>query len=345
MSKSRAAGNNVRTEVCITIDTEFSVGGAFADPLRCQPIGESNVYCPVNGTSYGLPFLLETFRQFGTRASFFLETLSAAYFGDAPLKMIAEAILSAGHDVQLHLHPCWTHFRSPNWAAELSDTPPNDSCAGRRLEELVELIELGMEPFDRIGLPRPVALRTGNLQTDSTVYLAMSRLGFKLASNLGFALYRPSEEHLHLLAGRHWIGDVLELPVTSYVQLAFAGLKRYRLLTISAASASEMQALLRKARARSITPIVILTHPFEYVKGAPPGTDGCAQNRINQQRLQTLCRFLAENDHEFVTVGFADAASRWLSEHSTASTELAAPLLPVLGRMLQNKANDLLPFL
>jgi peptidoglycan/xylan/chitin deacetylase (PgdA/CDA1 family) len=335
----------VRTEVCITIDTEFSIGGAFADPLHCRPIGEPNVYCPVDGAGQGLPFLLDTFRQYSTQATFFLETLSAAYFGDALLRKIAEAVLADGHDVQLHLHPCWSHFRHANWAARLGEHPPNDSCAGRNLDEMLELIERGMALFDRLGLPRPIALRTGNLQVDATVYAAMSRLGLKLASNLGVALFRPSDENLHLLGGRHWIGDVLELPILSYVQLALGAWKRYRILTIAAASESETIALLHAARARGISPVVILTHPFEYVKGGEPGTAGCLRNRINQRRLQSLCRFIAEHSEEFVAVGFTNAAPRWLAERSTDSIELTAPILPVFARILENKANDLLSFL
>ena len=37
----------MRTQVCITIDTEFGIGGAFADPDACRPIGERNVTCEV----------------------------------------------------------------------------------------------------------------------------------------------------------------------------------------------------------------------------------------------------------------------------------------------------------
>ena len=50
---------SVRTEVCITIDTEFSIGGAFADPVRRRPIGEENVTCPADGHENGLGFLLD----------------------------------------------------------------------------------------------------------------------------------------------------------------------------------------------------------------------------------------------------------------------------------------------
>jgi hypothetical protein len=61
----------MRTQIAITIDTEFSIGGAFADPERRRPIGEANVTCPVGGREQGLGFMLDTFARHGTRATFF----------------------------------------------------------------------------------------------------------------------------------------------------------------------------------------------------------------------------------------------------------------------------------
>lgn len=93
-----------RTEICITIDTEFSIGGAFANPRAARPIGEA----------HGLPFLLRTFREFGTRATFFGEALNACHFGDRPMGRIVDEIVAAGQDAQLHVHPRWLHFRHPD---------------------------------------------------------------------------------------------------------------------------------------------------------------------------------------------------------------------------------------
>jgi len=96
----------MRTEVCLTIDTEFSIAGAFADPVNRRPVGEARVYCPAQGEDCGLPFILRTLARFAVPATFFVETLNTAYFGDAPMRRIAETIVAAGQDAQLHLHPC-----------------------------------------------------------------------------------------------------------------------------------------------------------------------------------------------------------------------------------------------
>ena len=72
----------MKTEVCITIDTEFSIAGAFASPQRFSPIGEEIVNCSADGRDEGLGFILETLARFGASATFFIETLQIFYFGD-----------------------------------------------------------------------------------------------------------------------------------------------------------------------------------------------------------------------------------------------------------------------
>ena len=71
-------------EVCITIDTEFSIGGNFEDPAL-TPVAEPMVLGSVGGKEQGLGFLLESLAEFGVRATFFVETLQTAYFGNEPM--------------------------------------------------------------------------------------------------------------------------------------------------------------------------------------------------------------------------------------------------------------------
>ncbi len=106
-----------RTEVCITIDTEFSIGGAFRQPDKYQPVGAQAVQCAVGDREEGLGFLLASFAESNVRATFFVETLQTCYFGDAPMGNLIDRIAGAGHDVELHFHPGWLHFVKPDWAA------------------------------------------------------------------------------------------------------------------------------------------------------------------------------------------------------------------------------------
>jgi peptidoglycan/xylan/chitin deacetylase (PgdA/CDA1 family) len=332
----------MRTQVSITIDTEFSIGGAFADPVRRRPIGVENVTCPVGGREQGLGFLLDCFARHGTQATFFVETLQTAWFGDAAMGGLVRRILEAGQDVQLHLHPCWTAFRESDWQSRLADGDPDDDCDGRNPNDLTELIREGAAALVRMGAPPPVALRTGNLRADRNVYRAMRACGLSLASNIGVGLNRPTDPALRLRGGRHRIEDVLEIPVLTYRQVGLGGQPGERLFTTTATSSAETEHLLWAARAAGVQTIVLLTHPFEFIKGDRLDPARQRANRINQRRLERLCAFLAEHDDAFESVSFAGAGPAWLAAPDRAEPDLHAPLLPVLGRIVENKANDLI---
>ena len=333
----------MRTEVCITIDTEFSIAGAFADPSRYCPEGESRVRCRVGDKDEGLGFILRALREFGLTGTFFIEVLNTQYFGEGPMGSIVEQILSEGHDVQLHLHPCWLVFRDPGWQDLVKVHPPDDKCEGRSLDEMCELIELGLEVFGRWGAPRPVALRAGGFSVDRTVYRAMAKSNLPLASNIGTGYAPPHDPSLILLGGRHWIESVLEVPILTYSQFALGRWQINRLFAITATSSSEAVALLWAARRAKVSPVVIISHPFEFVKNSDD-KDGARRNRVNQARLAHLCKFVVDHPNDFVATTFAGSGSDWLRAGSVDSPSLQAPLIPVLGRIVENKLNDFLPF-
>ena len=333
------------TEVCITVDTEFSIAGAFRDPYNRLPIGEDHVRCPVEGKEQGLGFILRTLDEFDFKATFFVETENIAYFGDAPMGRIVENLLGSGQDVQLHLHPCWRAFRDPDWAERISGgAPPNDSCADRRIDDLVTMIEDGAGTLGRWGASHPVALRTGNLSVDRNVYRAMAKAGLELASNIGAAYFPSVDAKLRLASGRYIIETILEVPVLSYATFSIGGWRKPRLLAITASSATEIEALLWSAKSFEISPIVIITHPSEFIKGdAKP--EKWRRNRINQERLRRLSRFIAQNPNDFRVATFGSDGAGWISAGALEGPMLPAPLFSTLMRIVENKANDTFLFM
>lgn len=172
-------------EVSITIDTEFSIGGAFRNPDN-KPVAEPMALCEIDGKGHGVDFLLDTFDQYGIRASFFIECLNYYYFGDEPMRSIVRKIQDAGQDTQLHIHPCWLNF---NKDEAIGDFSTNDSCAEREFEELKKIFELSIEVFERWTGKRPEAIRTGSLNVDRNVYKVMSDLKIPLSSNVGLDVF------------------------------------------------------------------------------------------------------------------------------------------------------------
>ncbi|MEM7042801.1 MAG: polysaccharide deacetylase [Pseudomonadota bacterium] len=334
---------NQPTEICITVDTEFSIGGAFADPERNRPVGEDRVHCPVDGHDQGLGFILRTLSAYGQQATFFVETVNVAYFGDLPMGRVVDVLLESGQDVQLHLHPHWQVFAHDDWPDRVRNGPPNDLCANLEIDRLSALMTEGIDTFQRWGAPRPMALRTGNLSAGRTVYQVMHEVGVPLASNIAAGYAPPAESSLRLMGGLHRINGVVEAPVLSYAQLRLGAWSKLRMLAITAASWPETRALLMAARRSGLSPIIILTHPFEFIKET--GKSGDRPNHVNQRRLQKLCAFIAENPDDFTMATFGRQGRNWLEGEARAAPLLTAPLNAVIGRVMANAMNDRVSFL
>jgi len=330
----------MKTDVCLTFDVEFTIGGAFSDPLNKQPVGERSVFCEVDGKSQGLGFILDTLSTHSLTATFFVEALNFHYFGDSPMSDIAKTILAAGHDVQLHLHPCWRHFRINNWQTQLSSVPPNDSMAKRSAEDIREIIQEGIQAFARWGITKPLAIRTGGLEVDKTVYHVMQEFEVPLASNIGVAISPPGDHDLHFCSGRHSVAGVLETPVLSYCDLSFRQKKHLKSLTITGSSWNETRHLLNNARRKNISPVVILSHPSEFVKHDDVQYTQLAPNRLNQSRFEKLCRFLNQNRDDFNVLTFTEGYSCWQPQQEDHQELLSVTTGMAMRRMLENKFND-----
>lgn len=322
--------------VHLTVDTEFNIAGAFSDPETRQPVGSEAVHCDVNGRSEGLGHLLRTLGDHGLRATFFVEALNTCYFGDGPMGEIARAIHDAGHDTQLHLHPCWTYFERPDWKRRLASDPPNDDVTRRSVDEMARLIDLGREAFRRWQLPEPRVLRTGGLRVRLNVYRAMQTCGMPMSSSVGLAVFRPAEQELQLCAGCHAVNGVLELPVTTYTDFRIGNRLHQKTLTVTGTSWPEMRTVLLRARDSGLSDVVVLTHPFEYVKHRDADYRRLYVDRINQRRLEKLCAFLAD------TPGFEAAT---LAERlgdcrpGPDNTAISVPPAYALGRIIVNRIN------
>ncbi len=297
-----------RTRVCITIDTEFSIAGAFTRPDR-EPVAEPLVWCEVNGQSQGLGFLLATFSRYKIQATFFVETVHRYYFKHDPMKPIARQIHAAGHDVQLHTHPCWSFFQHEDWRERVRGKPGRDDFSGRDLDDSVRLLQQGIDSFADWGLPRPLVFRSGNLQHDDNLYKALARAGIPYSSNVAVAIFDSGKEEYKLYSGQHDRHGVREFPVLSFCDWRAGKKQHLRSLTIAGCSFAETRTMLEKCRAAGIAQVVILTHPFEYVQNRDVAFQQTRRHSQTQRRLRQLCRFLHDNSDRFEACGLAQAAA------------------------------------
>ena len=249
-----------------------------------------------------------------------------------------QRILDAGQDAQLHVHPCWLNF---NKDPKIGQFSRDDDCINREYDELKRIFELSLEVFERWAGKRPEAIRTGGLVADLNVYRVMRDLNIPLATNVAMGGDDPPlETELQLMGGRATVDGVMELPVFSYQDMDILGKRHVQSLQITSCSWPEMKYLLRKARAQGIENIVILTHPFEYIKKTDRTYKKITRNRVNQNRLEKLCQFISENDQDFVSVGFGGSCEKWLKKGDVKQELMKIPSYYMVGRKLHNKFND-----
>ncbi|MCK5423861.1 MAG: hypothetical protein KAI89_00710, partial [Emcibacter sp.] len=199
-----------------------------------------------------------------------------------------------------------------------------------------------IEVFERWSGKRPEAIRTGSLVADLNLYKVMRDLNIPLASNVALGVFRPVEPELQIYGGRRAIEGVLELPVFSYQDMNVFGRKHIKSLQITSCSWPEMKYILWQARKQGIQNIVILTHPFEYIKKADFQYNGLIRNRINQKRLEKLCKFISEHDQDFVSADFGKFRHDWCRQGNDSQPLSEVPTYFMIGRKIHNKINDVI---
>lgn len=323
-------------DVAITIDVEFSAGGAF-ERADAQPIGERNVDCPVDGESAGLGFILDTLDAHRLPGVFFVETLQSFHFGDEPMARIARKIQRRGHDVQLHAHPCWLAFRDAGPQALTRTRAPCDSFAELADDAIDDALRASVAAFRRLGIGEPVAFRAGNLAVDARIYRRLPAFGIELASNIGVGVHAPAAS-LFLTGGRHRIGDCIEIPVASYPDVDMAPIRRWKTFTIAGTGGREARQWLESALRGGIGPLVVLTHPAEFVRGAVHANDPLRRNDTTRRRFADLCRFLADHPDDYRVVTFAGALAGWRREPATGNPRWGASPWARILRVAENRS-------
>ena len=329
----------MRTRVCITIDTEFSVGGAFQDAAR-PSVAEPMVWCDVDGRSEGLGFLLAQFERHQVPATFFVEALHRHRFRHDPMGPIARRIASHGHEVQLHAHPCWTVFAHDDWQARVRLAPRQDDFIGRAEDDTLALIHQGLAAFADWGLPRPQVFRSGSLQHDAALYRALARAGVPYSSNVGLSIFTSGEPAFQLYSGRHELHGVSEFPVLTFCDWQLAGREHLKTLTIAGSSFAETRHLLDQAQRHGIGQVVLLTHPFEYIQSRDVGRQRARRHAVNQGRLAALCQYLDQHRDRFIPSGLAAAAQAGAPQVAPANIRLDGKLWHSLRRMATQACYD-----
>ncbi|NYT42916.1 polysaccharide deacetylase [Sphingomonas sp. R-74633] len=306
------------TRVFITIDTEIMwrhhVAGLDVDTIVQRSLEPANV---------GVAWQLEQLARHDLKACFFVDPMPALVYGLDPIKRVVGAILEAGQEVQLHLHPNWTGAH----AGDKGTTYGAFELIDYSLEEQVELLAGASDMLVACGAPEPVAFRSGSYSASDDTLAALAQLGFEYdSSHNGSEHPWPSAIGL----GERQIAPIehrgiIEVPVTLIEDRA----GHLRHFQICALSAGEMRAALDHAVLRSHSAVTIVSHGFELANRA-----GTRPNAVHVRRFEALCRMLASRRGVLVTEFFADRPRMALGQDD-------APLGPSLIRTRWRQAEQL----
>jgi peptidoglycan/xylan/chitin deacetylase (PgdA/CDA1 family) len=275
--------------VFLTIDTEIAwrhhAAGLDAATVEARSIEPAGV---------GLAWQLALLARHRLKATFFVDPMPARVYGLDPFRRIVDAVLAAGQEVQLHLHPNWT-------TAALSDRKAHgafeliDLCAADQRALLAEAAEL----LVAVGAPRPVAFRSGSYSANDDTLAALAAIGIAYDSSHNGA-HHPWPSAIGLpptriapVARR----GVVEVPVTVIEDRPGV----WRNVQICALSAGEMRAAIDHGIAHGHAVATIVGHSFELATRA-----GTAANGVHVRRFEALCGLLAARRAAAPTAHFAD---------------------------------------
>ncbi|MGN7159952.1 polysaccharide deacetylase [Sphingomonas sp. SAFR-052] len=277
------------TPVFLTIDTELMWRHHAAD-LPADTVVQRSL----EPAGVGVTWQLERLRAHGLKACFFVDPLPARLYGMAAIAPTVEAILAAGQEVQLHLHP--------NWAGA--------ALADRRRAHVFELVDLSRQEQQDLlgeardllgaaGAPDPVAFRAGSYSANDVTLDALAALGFAYDSSHNGA-HHPWPSMIALLpdviapvAHR----GLIEVPVTT-IAMPGGGRRHFQICALSAA---EMRAALAHAAAQNHAAVTIVSHGFELANRS-----GTRANAVHVRRFEALCRTLAKHADRLPTTHFRD---------------------------------------
>ncbi len=205
-------GESRHVRFLFTSDTEVHLRW-MAHPEGPEGI-QQQIFGRFAGQEVGIGLQMKLLDEYGFRGTFFIDVLAEYQLGDETLAPVFEAVLSRGHDVQLHLHPApHLRFAQDEALRALSvATTRNDPALFRAV------MELAVERFERRAGRPPVAYRAGAYRIFDSHFPVLRDFGIRVDSSVN------PFKNCHVsgwIAGAtqpQWVDGVLEVPPTWYLR-------------------------------------------------------------------------------------------------------------------------------
>lgn len=278
------------TRVFLTIDTELMwrhhVSGLDAEAIAQRSLEPAGV---------GIAWQLDQLKRHDLKATFFVDPMPCLLYGTDWMKRVVGAILDAGQEVQLHLHPNWAGAK----AGDGGESHAAYELIDYSFDEQLALIAGASDMLTAAGVPEPVAFRAGSYAASDDTLGALAELGFLYESSHNGAEHPwPSAISLpprQIAPVMH--RGIVEVPVT-VIEDQRGHLRHFQICALSTA---EMRDALDHAVREDHAVVTIVGHGFELANRA-----GTRPNAVHVRRFETLCLALAERRGRLMTTHFAD---------------------------------------
>jgi peptidoglycan/xylan/chitin deacetylase (PgdA/CDA1 family) len=243
--------DKARTEFIITVDTEtYSVGGK-------RPLFGPNIYGEHGAEEFGVARIMDISEKYNAKATFFVDVYMHQHYGKEPVGDLCRNIARRGHDVQLHAHLSWLPGSKSDFLYDYSR------------ERQSELLKEGKELIGEWTGQAPVAFRAGSYSANLDTIRALAENGF-LADSSYFARRHscPLSQQLHhqYANKRFRIGEIMEVPVTTYWLLDKGPYRKLSKLDFNACSLAELRDVVPKLIHGGIRTVVLFLHSFSFVR-------------------------------------------------------------------------------
>jgi hypothetical protein len=319
-----------KLRVYITIDTETSMGGAWANPAYSPLPVSGPVFGEYKSKYYGIPLIMDILEEFGFRATFFTEVFCGHLIGYDQVERVLRAIMDRGHDAQLHLHPIYHFYRDA-----LAGGPRREIDLMFQLSESEQhdLIGEGIALFRKLSGISPRAYRAGCYGGSETTLRVLKSHGIEIDSSYNLAyLNRTCGFKAPFINSPVMIEGVHEFPVTVF---RVPGAPGYKPLEISAVSVAELVGTVRKLRRAGCMDAVMVLHSFSLLKNRGLRYEGYRPDQIVIRRFRRLCAALASlrDEIEVPTMGTVDLPACVLGQSQVAPH--AGVMWPMVRKLVQ----------
>jgi hypothetical protein len=201
-----------RLLLVFTIDTECGVHRMrHPDPARA--VDELIFGDFGDGRRLGIELHMDLLEHFGARGCFFVDVLMEYQFGQAALERVIEAIMSRGHEVQLHVHSEHLAFARDERLPRLAGSLPSGE-----VDRFREVMELSVDLFERRVGRRPLAFRSGGYYINDGYLEVVREHGIRIDSSIYSYFHSQVSDWMRVRTQPFRVGELLELPPSWFLR-------------------------------------------------------------------------------------------------------------------------------